>query len=212
MKLHDLFEERLSDYMKRLVRGLKIKTLGAGVYSTVFQHPVYHNVSVKLTVQPDPKYIMWMREAQKHQHNPWFPKIIGIHSVMFHDENRRRSDVEADVHHDMADQMRHIVFMEKLRPLTISENRKAAKYMVGLLPKNMSRKFQELSGYDSIEIADFDVEIWRALAKNPYDKNVAGLAGVIAKMGDYTDLHDQNVMMRDQDGVLHPVITDPVAS
>jgi hypothetical protein len=238
MKLEDLHEERINDYVNRLVRGLKIKTLGSGAFSTVFQHPVYHNVSVKITRDADPHYILWLREAEKRQHNPWFPKIIGIHKVMFHGDDVDRKVMARDEQGDAALEGRHIVFMQKLRPMKRAENKKTAQYILHQLPdsffiseddeialsrlprlrrreliQKLERKgvryFQQRRDFDGIDT--FDDDIWEDIAKHSQDKNLAELAQVLVKIGT-DDLHSGNIMMRDDGGAVHPVITDPVAS
>ncbi len=239
MKLHDLHEERLSDYMKRLVRDLNIKTLGSGYYSTVFQHPVYHNVSVKITREADPHHVLWLREAEKHQHNPWFPKIIGIHKVMFHNDEMRRKDVARDEQGDAALEGRHIIFMQKLRPMTRAENMNTARYLFSQLPSELFITHEEHTALWSMKFGKkrdkFEKELkargvkfftpikqmsgieeiysrtWRELAERAIDKDVRELASVLVRVGT-DDLHNGNIMMRDYDGVKHPVITDPVAS
>ena len=79
MKLTDIIaEETVADYVKRLTKTLNIKKLGGGHFSSVFQHPVYHNVAVKLCTKQDPMAVLYLRECAKRPGNPWLPKIISI--------------------------------------------------------------------------------------------------------------------------------------
>jgi hypothetical protein len=240
MKVQDLFEERLKDYTTRLVKSLNIKELGRGAFSTVFQHPAYHNVSVKITRDADPHYILWLRECEKHQHNPWFPKIVGIHKVMFHGDDVDRKVMARDELNDAALEGRHIVFMQKLRPIKPAENKKAAQYIAAQLPakffmsEDESLRLQRLRWgrrgdavraelrakgiryFTTIKdvkyIDDIHEQMWEDVITYSKDKNLVELARVLARIGT-DDLHSGNIMMRDDEGgAQHPVITDPVAS
>lgn len=210
MKVVDLFEEQVDDYVKRLTKSLDIKTLGKGAFSTVFQHPVYHNVTVKLTRDPDPHHILWLREAEKHQGNPWFPKIIGIHKVMFHSDDLDKKTVKRDEAHDAALEGRHLIFMQKLRPMTRVEDRNLARYLLS--------QMQEEERYDRLRLMSpkqsvdelYD-GIWEDIVKHSKDKHLVELAKVLVKVG-ADDLHRGNIMMRDDGSSSHPVVTDPVAS
>lgn len=240
MKVQDLFEERIKDYIARLVKSLKMKELGRGAFSTVFQHPVYHNVSVKITRDADPHYILWLREAEKHQHNPWFPKLIGIHKVMFHGDDVDSKVMNRDELNDAALEGRHIVFMQKLRPIKASENKKTAQYIAAQLPAKFFLSADEANRYQRLRwgrakealrvelrkkgtryfttigeikyIDDIHEQMWEDVITYSKDKNLVELARVLARIGT-DDLHSGNIMMRDDEGgAQHPVITDPVAS
>lgn len=237
MKLQDIVtEERLDDYIKRLTKTLRIKKLGAGYYSSVFQHPVYHNVVVKLCRKQDPKTIVYLREGAKKPNNPWFPKIVGIHKVTFHDEDLDPSFIEMDKHGDGMNYITHIIFMQKLRPSKRFEYKAATKKIFDSLPdtafrlpappwkprmqteylkqrkeieKRNRKEGRFLPPRDQIDsLTGAHASDWQKIAKLSNDKNIRELAELLAKVG-ADDIHEGNLMIRD-DG--HPVITDPVAS
>ena len=211
MRVSDLLlEERESDYIKRLVKTLGIKRLGSGGYSTVFQHPVYHNVAVKLVGADDTMYISFMRSCMKMQDNPWLPKVIGIHQVRIHDSWTNSNIVAADEHLDFAN-TQWIVFLEKLRAAKLSEIEAGVQQVLSTIPDKYfsghgGKTFSSRNYYSDFD--DFRKKDWTNIAKLSTDKHVCDLAALLTSIG-ANDLHDGNVMMRN-DGQL--VITDPVAS
>lgn len=234
-------EEKVDAYLNRLTKSLKIKKLGSGYFSSVFQHPVYHNVSVKITRKADPVAMTWVKEAMQHLHNPWYPRIIGIHKVHFHSDEVRLADIEDDVDNLLALEGRHIVFMEKLRPIKKAELKKAAVYIAHTLPSHLflpadfheqlmalklkpwhphyvELKKKLMKGVSIKETQDtiFNLEELlvhhaRLVMAHSTDDNLVELCKSLIKVGT-DDLHDGNIMMREEGGALHPVITDPVAS
>ena len=68
--------ETLSQYRKRLSK-LKVKKLGGGWFSDVYQHPTLPDVAVKIVHRKDPKYVEYARECMSLQ-NPWLPRVYGI--------------------------------------------------------------------------------------------------------------------------------------
>ena len=212
MKLQQLLrEETQAEYIKRLTKTLKIQRLGAGYYSEVFQHPVYHNVVVKLCRRQDPMSIVYLRLAAKSPHNPWFPRIVGIHKVAFHPpglDQEHRDDTDDLMMTDVT----HIIFMQKLVPLKNGQIRKVVKMLLDTVPREaFEDSFNDgVFEYDDIrDFTDLDLEDWRVISKLSRDENVRELAKVLIKVG-ADDIHSGNVMIRPDDG--HPVITDPVAS
>jgi hypothetical protein len=159
---------------------------------------------------------------------------------MFHDDSQSRKLIDRDEQADAALEGRHIVFMQKLRPMKNAENKKTAQYIVHQLPEKLFitdddelainrlprglgrrrealrklerrgvRYFQQRDSYTSIDQLDDDM--WDDVVKYSQDKNLVELAQVLIKIGT-DDLHSGNIMMRDDGGAVHPVITDPVAS
>lgn len=138
MKLHDLIsEETVKGYVRRLTKTLRIKTLGDGAYSQIFQHPVYHNVAVKLCHLQDPKTIMYLRECEKRPNNPWLPNVVGIYKVTFHDEDTDRTLIAMDVHGDSMNFLTHIVFMQKLKGCTEAQYTSASRAIMATMPPKM---------------------------------------------------------------------------
>jgi hypothetical protein len=69
--------EFIGDYTKRL-KQQGIQIIGQGMYSTVYQHPTYAGVVVKVF---EPKfcvnYMKYVKACQKLKGNPWVPKLFG---------------------------------------------------------------------------------------------------------------------------------------
>lgn len=236
-----LAEEKVDTYLNRLTKTLRIKRLGAGYFSSVFQHPVYPNVSVKVTRKADPRAMTWVKESMRHPHNPWYPRIIGVHKVHFHSDEVRQADIDDDLDNLMALEGRHIIFMEKLRPIKQVELKKAAVYIAHTLPEHL---FLPADFYEQLQALKLKpwhpryIELKKKLMKgvaiketqdtvfnleellvdhakhiiaHSSDPNIVELSKSLVKVGT-DDLHDGNIMMREEGGALHPVITDPVAS
>lgn len=206
MKLQDLIaEERVDDYIERLTKTLGIKQLGEGYYSSVFQHPVYHNVVVKLCRIKDPETIRYLKRGAKHPDNPWFPKIVGIHTVKFDRAEGSRGNF-----------VTHIVFMQKLSPARKTDVKRALNLILDTLPDSAFQKdYGRPSTYAFLmprsritSLTDLDEADWEGISRASSDPHVRQLAALLGSIG-ADDIHDANIMVRD-DG--HPVITDPVAS
>lgn len=208
MKLQEIIvEEKVKDYITRLVRTLKIRELGAGYFSTVFQHPVYHNVAVKVTHKSDPLSIVYLENAMKHPDNPWFPKIIGIYKVGYHGGDMQQKLINMDDDHMAFSEIGHIVFMQKLRRATAKEIKNAVHEILATLPQHKFKYFRHRYVDGGFENMD-----WELIEKYTTDEHVRQVAALLNAL-DADDIHEDNVMMRD-DGVGKPhlVFTDPVAS
>lgn len=197
MKLKQiLVEETRHEYLTRLTGTLKIKRLGKGAFASVFQHPVYSNVAVKY-VDPDEDYayMYFIRECMKKQHNRFLPKVIGINYVkMDRSQYADRSERGA------------LIFFQKLRPAKVSEIKRAVSEMMDTLPndnpirQDHSSTFEEFSSYE-----------WEELAKHSSDRDIREVAKMMLKMK-ANDIHNGNVMMRDEGNKSQLVFTDPVAT
>lgn len=203
-----LNEETVDQYIDRLVKTLKIKKLGSGAFASVFQHPVYHNVAVKI-FEYDPMYVKYIKICQKST-NPWLPRVVSIHKI-------RMDEVETWRHRNYGDKIKKIdswiVFFEKLRPVKKAELKAATQKFLAEFPDsdfdfNDRRSWFEASrgSYESFE--ELSSSTWQQLAKiakNPEIKEVAKILDSVRA----NDIHDGNVMVR-SDGQV--VFTDPVAS
>jgi hypothetical protein len=223
MKVKQLFEERYDDYVDRLTKTLGIKQLGFGKFSTVFQHPVYHNVAVKLVGANDPHYVTFIRRCAKLPDNPWLPKVVGVHKVNIHDKDANPRLVSMDTELDHA-RVHWIVFLQKLRKAKPTEIRAGIQQILSTLPdhlfstgeapRNLHRMHEKerrtkllcpKPAYRSF--FDFSVNTWKTIAEQSNDVHVRQLAQLMFDIS-ANDIHDDNVMARD-DGQI--VITDPVA-
>jgi hypothetical protein len=202
MKLQDLItEETLGEYTRRLTRSLGIRALGTGAYGKVFQHPVYHNVAVKIFLD-DPVYEMYIKWCKAHQSNPWVPKIISMQKVKLHTYKWQQ-----ELNH-RPDKTATIVFFQKLRKASKTQQSKAVQQMLATCGEDLPMWEEEtnLDASEQRQFLDWDKEEWAAIAKYTKDKHVREIARLFAKH-DAHDIHEENVMMRDD----QLVFTDPFA-
>lgn len=73
--------ETYKDYLSRL-RKLSIQELGSGSFGTVFQHPEFSNVAVKV-VRKDAAYLKFVKFAIDHPTNKYLPRIAAVDKVKF---------------------------------------------------------------------------------------------------------------------------------
>lgn len=202
MKIQELFEETADAYILRLTKTLKIKHLGNGYFSHVFQHPTYSNVAVKLIVENDPDYLKYAKFCMRNPNNPYLPNIIDVVKVRMEKET---STLVTDPILGLTlpvkalnEHLTHLVFMEKLRPVSLSAVKKVVRSIVKEIP--------ELQKYE--RFADFEVEDWGTVYRSTTDKNLKQFAKY-AVANRFNDVHEKNIML-DVNG--HLVFTDPVAS
>lgn len=116
----------LDDYLDYLGTR-RIKELGNGYFSTVFQHPTREDVAVKV-VAGDTQYLRFLRFASKYPKNPYLPKIYSV------------------TKHVSSGSSYYIVMMEKLRKLPYQKYRKwRVKLKTGNTLAQFSHKLRELS-------------------------------------------------------------------
>lgn len=195
MKVSDLFEEALPDYLKRLVKKHGIKKLGGGAYSQVFQHPHYHNVVVKVYTAKDVKYARYLAWVMKNQSNPYVPKVIEQHK---HFDGKNKY---------------FIVFMQKMSPIKTSEAVvKLLARALGIKPG--SDEYEDLGdvydygeGSGSEFVHEFSEIVDAAVKAKTADPDFVKVWKQIKKNPEDLDMHSGNVMTRDG----HLVVTDPVA-
>jgi len=188
-------EENLKTYLKRL-RKLRIKKLGAGAFSQVFQHPEFWNVAVKVFTGKDTVYKRYVQWCLKHQSNQYVPNIIEQH------------DIKSD-----SGEKYHIVFVEKMSPI------QTVQKLVFELSKALEldlAKFEDLplikafGQSDGVSRDDFKI-IDEFVRRGRGDKNFRKIWSHIRSYGqDHFDLHYNNAMMRGTQLVLSdPVANDP---
>lgn len=68
------------DYIHDIERLHKIKFMQSGAYARVYQHPVYHNVVVKI-FREDDAYASYLNWCVKHQDNPFVPQIADVKRI-----------------------------------------------------------------------------------------------------------------------------------
>jgi len=193
--------ETRDQYMKRLTKTLKIKQLGHGAYATVFQHPVYHNVAVKyVNPDDDPMYLEFIELCQKHPHNPWLPKVVGINNLTMQSWHKKAPNERGT-----------LIFFQKLRKATSSDIKTAIQSILASVPDSV---LQDKMRQDTRNLNGFHLlfpEEWKVIAQHSTDKNIREVAKILAQVR-ASDIHNKNVMMRDEGGKSQLVFTDPVAS
>jgi hypothetical protein len=199
MLIHELLhEENLQTYTRRLVKTLGIPLLGRGFFSGVFQHPVYHNVAVKVFDYTDTAYLRFLKFVLANQGNRWLPYVID------------HVEVDGD------DGKLHIVFMQKLSTSTAKAVKGLLREIIALLERAGLHQEAEyasewLSDF-SISNADlsFDNVLWGQIADAAEAANhdLAPVAAWLSEQNHALDLHSGNMRVR-PDGQL--VITDPIA-
>lgn len=192
-------EENSGEYIQRLTKTLNVKRLGSGAYASVFQHPVYHNVAVKF-VQEDPAYVEYAWFCKKHPKNKWLPKVVSIHSVKFDEVDWEDGNSDEGT----------LVFFQKLRKAKPAEIKKAAQEILKDVPDSWFEK-NTYERADYKNFYTFDDPEWNVVSKFAKDKDTKELALELEGMG-ANDIHDANVMMRDEGDRSQLVFTDPVAS
>lgn len=108
--------ETYKEYVRRL-HDLNYKFLGEGGFGTVFQHPHFRNVAVKV-VKQDRAYRKFVNFCMANPHNPWLPRIASVKAITLDDAN-----------------LAYVVFMEKLDPVKpefIAELKEAMRSKFGL--------------------------------------------------------------------------------
>ena len=198
MRVQELLaEETVPDYLRRLMGSLKIQELGKGKYASVFQHPVYKNVAVKI-FEYDPEYLAYIRLCGKTK-NRWLPQVVSVHKLTMDEVEtwRHKKYNEKPGKTDA-----YIVFFEKLRPASMKEISAAGKEIAKDVPEEHAMDLLDNT------FEDWNTGHWQIVKNFAKDKDTKKLAEIAIRLG-FHDVHDQNVMIR-SNGQL--VFTDPVAS
>lgn len=143
--------ESITSYKRRLQK-LRIKKLGSGLFSTVYQHPTHSDVVVKL-VNDDPMYIKYAKYCMAHPKNAYLPKVYSIHRVTLVCEYTGRR------YHC------HLVFLEKLQS--------AGQKKISTLAKDL---------FGKLRFTSVDYDEWRDLAKSTKDTQLRDLAKILYKL------------------------------
>lgn len=157
--------ETYKEYVTRL-HDLDYRFLGEGGFGTVFEHPTFSNVAVKV-VKQDRAYKKFVTFCMQHPRNPWLPRIASIKDLQLDDAN-----------------LAYVVFMEKLQPVKptfIAELKEAMRSKFGLRPWSDTQWFNRAS--------------WRHIAANS-PKDFAELATYFATNLNNVDLVPSNFMRR----------------
>jgi hypothetical protein len=174
-----LTAESYEDYLHRLTNELKIKQIGEGAYSQVFQHPTLKNIVVKLS-RRDTQYLKFARFAMDNPKNPWLPRIAAIEPIKVDGRDTSKA---------------HAVFMEKLAPVSAGDKQKLIKTLTQTydLRSSANPNFKWVAPFLWFEKSE-----WARLAKTNKDPGLAQFAVFTVKNFDHLDLHQQNIMKRGQ--------------
>jgi hypothetical protein len=197
MKVAQLLrEESLEDYLKRLVTKEKIKKLGGGAFSQVFQHPQFHNVVTKVYSGKDKLFAKYVKWCMQHQNNPYVPKII-------EQVDYQNPDPAAKI------KTYHIVFMQKMTPVSGKRYVQAFLDALKLDPEEDDEIVDQLrDGLETNDMYILNSAVKQAFKQGNGDRHFAEVWKHITSYGvGNMDLHKGNVMMRGN----QLVFTDPVA-
>lgn len=191
-----LLAESMISYLTRLKK-MGIKQIGTGNYAHVFQHPTMPDVVVKLLTESDPGYESYVKFCQRNQSNKYCPKILEV--------------VDASKVFDTSlmysQRGLHLVFMEKLTPITKAEYVKFFRYMASLYGSTLLVNDHRIA-FEYMRPESF----WKSLASQSKDVDLAEVASFILNAFHNpsltVDLHDANIMKRGK----QIVITDPFSS
>lgn len=199
MRVQELLaEETVKQYVERLTSSLNIKKLGTGYYASVFQHPLYKNVAVKV-FEWDPEYLAYIKICQKMT-NKWMPRVVSVHTITM-DEEKNRWHIRFN--EQPGKTKGTIVFFEKLRPAKHKEIVAAMEELCKDVPEEHQDDL-----LDDLSFADWGTGHWQIVKRFAKDKDTKKFAELAVRLR-FMDIHNENVMIRD-DGQL--VFTDPVAS
>jgi hypothetical protein len=194
--------ETLEQYLQFLSKQ-KIKRIGHGLSSAVFDHPTMTHVVVKVIVSSDPYYLRYVEFCKKHPSNPWLPKILGGPETRLLDVDPEWNAKPPKDRKGVSVKQKVIfVFLEKLRSSTPLDRSTAVDHFWTLLKEQSEDNFPKF-----IRFSDFGPGDWNILSKQTKDKHVADLAGFLYKFDNYLDLHSANFMMRGA----QLVFSDPVS-
>lgn len=170
---------RFEKYLDWLIDEQKLRLIGSGVFSCVFEHPEDPRVACKVAYN-DPYGAEYIRWCIDHQRNKYVPKIYEY------------------VVEPLGSKELQYVFMERLRaPTLATRKRVAAEWYQKGWGKPSSRV---------ITLKDIQSSECRALARQTSDRALAEVMEFLTlpRKDDACDIHDGNVMMRWR----QPVIID----
>lgn len=161
--------ETYQQYVNRLHRDMDYRILGEGMFGTVFLHPTFNNVVVKV-VRGDAVYKDFAKFCKAHPNNPWLPKVASISAIKLDDATQA-----------------YAVFLEKLTEVNEKSVRTFAKALAARFDLGHVHPFKW-----------FDKEGWLKIAEEVRgdDPDFSVLAAYLATRVKHLDLHPQNLMRR----------------
>lgn len=122
----------------------------------------------KLLAESDPDYLRWVKFSRKHQSNPYVPNILNVSSA----EDTFDLGNSGRFSGSLANM--HLIFMEKLKPMTRPQFEKFGAYVVGLANRILGSE-----DYQYHDIVD-NVKLWTDVSKQTKDMNMAVVAKFIS--------------------------------
>lgn len=180
--------EPITKYSMRLRKKHKAKELGAGAYATVYQHPKYKTVAVKVSEEGNHilKYIEW---ALQHQDNPYVPKVYGVRRFV----NRGNNEY-------------FVLFLEKLKDYSRLRNTTKASILRRHVGDFMDQQDKIEDFFWEIPTKHIITRLRKMKSPSPQVAYLLQALEFFHRRRAY-DLHDGNVMLR---GKYQIVFTDPL--
>ena len=162
--------EHYRDYVERLVRLLGREPFGQGAYASVFQHPTYPNIVVKV-YRKDRGYEAYLAWCAKNKRNKYVPKFIGKARVFW------------DSDHNYIG----VVFMEKLTSLTQRD--------LQTFGRKIQKTMKDLGDVVSGDL-HFDRDEWSLLAVHHPDPDLRAFSAFMRENWEQEDIKRDNLMKR----------------
>lgn len=187
-----LAEETLDQYLASL-KNSGAKIIGRGNNATVFTNPEDDGTVIKVMHQPDPAYLAYLRQSNKHPNNPWLPRVLDVNSQAFDTANSRSSTTA------------WIIVLEKLQPASAAEVKNAVDTVLATVdPRYLGRQ-----PVDAYRTFDDIKKLWPIIAQHSSDADIRVVAEFLSQFPPQDiDVSRSNVMMRGS----QLVFADPVLS
>jgi hypothetical protein len=187
-----LAEETLDDFVASMKnRGAKI--IGRGNNAMVFTNPDNDNTVIKVMHQPDPAYLAYLRQSNKHPDNPWLPQVLDINSQALDSPDQRSTTTVWNI------------ILERLRPASGAEVKNAVDTVLATVdPRYLGAK-----PIDTYRTFDDIKKLWPTIAQHSSNADIRVFAEFLSQFRPQDiDVSNTNVMMRGP----QLVFADPVLS
>ncbi len=182
-------QEPFDKYLDRIEskEGGKQKEVGSGAYASVYQHPKYKTIVVKVSEQ-GVAILRYLDFAMKHPDNPYVPKVYGVRRF----QKRGGSKY-------------FIAFIERLKDYDKMTNVQKAMILSKHVGPDLVNEYGPIDFFDNV----YSNELMQYVSKMKREKKTAQhllqVLSYLKRIGG-RDLHDGNIMVRGKDQL---VFTDP---
>lgn len=182
-------QEPFDKYLDRIEskEGGRQKEVGSGMYASVYQHPKYKTIVVKVSDQ-GVGILRYLDFAMRHQDNPYVPKIYGV----------RRFQKRGGPKY-------FIAFIERLNDYDRMTNVQKAMILSKHVGPNLVKEFGPVDFFDNVYQDDLVREVSKQRNKKKTVPYLMRVLSYLKRIGG-NDLHDGNIMVRGKDQL---VFTDP---